>query len=45
MNEREDATAHCCADCGVEGGASLKVCKSVYASQVLQRYLPEEALG
>ena len=23
-----DATAHCCAECGKEGGATLKVCKS-----------------
>jgi hypothetical protein len=30
MNQinHEDATAHCCAQCGEEGGASLKVCKS-----------------
>jgi hypothetical protein len=27
MNEREDATANCCAECGVVGGSSLKVCK------------------
>ena len=28
MNDRADATAHCCAECGVAGGVSLKACKS-----------------
>ena len=28
MNDREDATTHCCADCGEEGGVSLKMCKA-----------------
>jgi tetratricopeptide (TPR) repeat protein len=28
MNDSAYATAHCCAECGVEGGVSLKVCKS-----------------
>ena len=29
MNDRhEDATARCCAECGEEGGASLKMCKA-----------------
>ena len=29
MNDRhEDATARCCAECGEEGGVSLKMCKS-----------------
>jgi len=28
MNDHEGAMANCCADCGVEGGASLKTCKS-----------------
>ena len=28
MSNRNDATVHCCAECGEEGGATLKVCKS-----------------
>ena len=28
MNDRADATAQCCAECGEEGGVSLKVCKA-----------------
>ena len=28
MNACVDATAHCCAECGVAGGVSLKVCKA-----------------
>ena len=28
MNKHEDAMTQCCAECGKEGGASLKVCKS-----------------
>ena len=27
MNDHEDATARCCAECGTDGGASLKTCK------------------
>ena len=28
MNNHDDAIAHCCAECGEEGGVSLKSCKS-----------------
>ena len=28
MNNQNDATANCCAECGVDGGVSLKICKS-----------------
>ena len=28
MNNRNDATVHCCAECGVAGGISLKACMS-----------------
>ena len=28
MNDHEDATVQCCAECGEEGGVSLKTCKS-----------------
>ena len=28
MSNRNDATVHCCAECGEEGGVSLKTCKS-----------------
>ena len=28
MNNRDNETAHCCAECGVQGGVSLKACKS-----------------
>ena len=27
-NRNDDATTHCCAECGNDGGASLKMCKS-----------------
>jgi hypothetical protein len=28
MNNHDDASAHCCAECGKEGGVSLKTCKA-----------------
>ena len=28
MNARVDATAHCCVECGVAGGVSIKICKA-----------------
>ena len=28
MNTGDNATVHCCAECGVDGGVSLKTCKS-----------------
>jgi hypothetical protein len=28
MNNQNDATANCCAECGVDGGVSLKICKA-----------------
>ena len=41
MNDREDATAQCCGECGVEGDARLKTCKSCmqakYCSAICQK--------
>ena len=41
MNDHEDATARCCAECGEEGGVSLKMCKACmharYCSAACQR--------
>ena len=41
LNNRNDATGHCCAECGVAGGISLKVCKSCmqvrYCNAICQR--------
>ena len=41
MNDRENATTQCCAECGEEGGVSLKTCKACmharYCSAECQR--------